>query len=366
VCDRRTLCVDMAEGILSYFLGAALVLIAWIWWKVGWAGKRSTVPGAASSDYVPPLPVPQVRTAKWDGESLPEALLFEGGGTKGVAYGGAMAGLEAAGLLRSIKSVAGTSAGSQTAALFAFGFSDSEINAIVRRAPWTELLDGSWGALRDLYRLWTQWGIYKGEFLQNWLDGEFAKKAGKKLCTFAQQYELTGIELRIGVCCVSTGKFELLDRHSHPDMPVCVATRASSSIPVAFCPVAWKGKMYVDGGVLGNLPMDAFPGKRTLALELLSNDESSNRHSTGELSNAPQSVGQFLGVIVGLLMNAAQEKHGRASRLDDNGVEVLEIIFPNNAKTLDTDMSDEMFNALLSAGHLAVDSYVGGKPVLPK
>jgi len=363
VCDRRTLCADMPEGILWYVLGAALVLIACIWC---WAGKRSTVPGAASSGKMQPLPVAQVRTPKWDGKSSPEALLFEGGGTKGVAYGGVMAGLGAAGLLRSIKNVAGTSAGSQTAALFAFGFSDSEINAIVRRAPWTELLDGSWGPLRDLYRLWTQWGIYKGEFLQNWLDGEFAKKAGKKLCTFAQQYELTGIELRIGVCCVSTGKFELLDRHSHPDMPVCVATRASSSIPVAFCPVAWKGKMYVDGGVLGNLPMDAFPGKRTLALELLSNDESSNRYSTGELSNAPQSVGQFLGVIVGLLMNAAQEKHGRASRLDDNGVEVLEIIFPNNAKTLDMEMSDDMFNSLLSAGRLAADSYVSGKPALQK
>ena len=68
------------------------------------------------------------------GEQL-GALIFEGGGTKGSAYPGVVLALEAAGVIGSCKKFAGTSAGAQTAALVAVGYSGKELEDITAEAP---------------------------------------------------------------------------------------------------------------------------------------------------------------------------------------------------------------------------------------
>ncbi len=49
-------------------------------------------------------------------------ISLEGGGVKGIAYGGAAAALESAGLLDDVEGYSGSSAGSQAAALMAIGY----------------------------------------------------------------------------------------------------------------------------------------------------------------------------------------------------------------------------------------------------
>merc|ERR1712232_291364 len=73
----------------------------------------------------------------------PEVLVFEGGGTKGIHYAGALKHLEDAGILNGVQCFAGTSAGAQTAALLAFGFNGTEMEELMLTASWADLLDGS-------------------------------------------------------------------------------------------------------------------------------------------------------------------------------------------------------------------------------
>ena len=61
------------------------------------------------------------------------SLVLEGGGIKGIAHVGALQALKEKGLYDTIKHVAGTSAGSQVATLYASGFSQSEIREIVEK-----------------------------------------------------------------------------------------------------------------------------------------------------------------------------------------------------------------------------------------
>ncbi len=58
-------------------------------------------------------------------------LVFEGGGVKGIAYGGALSELESRNILSHIKRVAGTSAGAITAILLAVGFGYKDVTDIV-------------------------------------------------------------------------------------------------------------------------------------------------------------------------------------------------------------------------------------------
>jgi NTE family protein len=51
-----------------------------------------------------------------------ENLVFEGAGIRGLVYGGAIAGLEAHGVLKNIRRVGGTSSGAITALLLCLGY----------------------------------------------------------------------------------------------------------------------------------------------------------------------------------------------------------------------------------------------------
>ncbi|KAJ1635208.1 acyl transferase/acyl hydrolase/lysophospholipase [Pavlovales sp. CCMP2436] len=199
----------------------------------------------------------------WDRYGV-EALAFEGGGTKGVAYGGALRRLEKTGILANIKYLSGTSAGAQTAALVAVGYSADEVIKVLADAPWTELFDDSYGCFRDLYRLNTGFGIYKGDFLEKYLDGLFEAKLGIKNITLGQLYARTGVHIKLGVISVKERAFVMLDYTNEPSMPLALAARASSALPGIFTAVEWRDNRYVDGGLLGNLPSEAFPGMKLL------------------------------------------------------------------------------------------------------
>ena len=174
-------------------------------------------------------------------------LAFEGGGVKGIAYGGAVRALEAHGVLDEIEGFAGSSAGSQAAALLAAGCTGAELldglmgldfstlldassreyvvpAAIARRFEPRGAADGAAdgaGAgrrirlanpLEDLWRLATSFGWYKGEALERAIDELIARKTGRRNCTFAQLHALTRKELRLTGTCVTTGELAWFDR----------------------------------------------------------------------------------------------------------------------------------------------------------
>jgi predicted acylesterase/phospholipase RssA len=151
-------------------------------------------PGRRSRFPTPPHAGPD----RWDGHRI-EALAFEGGGTKGVVYGGALTRLEQAGLTEGIKCVAGTSAGSQSAALFAFGYTGDEVVKVLGAAPWDKLLDRTFGLIRNINRLVNRFGVFKGDFLEAYIDELLEAKCGLKNCTFAQAFARTGVHLKVGV-----------------------------------------------------------------------------------------------------------------------------------------------------------------------
>jgi hypothetical protein len=60
------------------------------------------------------------------------------------------------------------------------------------------------------------------------------------------------------------------DVDATPDLAIARAVRASSAVPLLFAPVEIDGELFVDGGLLKNLPYDAFDleGHPTLALSI--------------------------------------------------------------------------------------------------
>jgi len=89
------------------------------------------------------------------------------------------------------------------------------------------------------------------------------KLTGKENITLSEFQAMFGTEFSVCVTNLTTGLTEFFTPYTHPDMPVYLALRASSSIPLVFKPVKWKGQLYVDGGVTSNYPIWAFDGNNT-------------------------------------------------------------------------------------------------------
>lgn len=155
-------------------------------------------------------------------------LVLSGGGARGVAHIGVIKALEEMGLQFSM--ISGTSAGSIVGALYASGYAPMEILKIIKKVSIRKSVSIAWA--------WTGLLTMGGleSFLKKYLpDNDFAKL--KKPLT------VTATEIR-------TGEIRRFD-----EGPLVPAVMASCSIPAVFDPYQLNGSLYVDGGLLDNLPV---------------------------------------------------------------------------------------------------------------
>ena len=97
-------------------------------------------------------------------------LIFEGGGILGISYVGAIKYLNENNLLFNVNKFGGSSAGSQFAALLSLEYTIDEIEDLLLNQKMEEFKDGSFGFIRNILRLITNYGYYKGEYLYNYFD----------------------------------------------------------------------------------------------------------------------------------------------------------------------------------------------------
>lgn len=231
---------------------------------------------------------------EWTGWAQPAApvsaptyrnLVMEGGGIRGIAYGGALQVLAERGILDSIRRVGGTSAGAIQAALLAVGYAPAEIISVLERTPVQRLNDGRLIFVGGSARLLRQYGWYRGDQLTRYLTELIEAKTGRPDLTLAELHTLVQQQPRYFRDLYTTGtnltlqRTEVFSYETHPAMRVADAVRISMSIPLYFRAVLLdpqghvvRGKpttgqpvqVLVDGGLLANYPVDLFDHPRYL------------------------------------------------------------------------------------------------------
>lgn len=155
-------------------------------------------------------------------------VALSGGGARGFAHVGALKALEEAGMKPDV--IAGVSAGSVVAALYASGMPLDDIIPLFDETKFTDFCKFKFregGGLFSLERF-----------------GKFIVES-----TGVERIEDLKIPTYIGATDFDRGKPAVFD---HGPLGQCVM--ASCCIPIVFCPVLIDGVTYVDGGVLRNLP----------------------------------------------------------------------------------------------------------------
>jgi NTE family protein len=159
-------------------------------------------------------------------------LALSGGGARGIAHIGMLKALDEAGIRPG--RMAGTSAGAIIGAFYSRGYTPDQIMDVVRQT-----------SVKRMIRLaFNKSGLLDLKSAES-LFGRYLPQTFEELTI---PLVVTAINLRKGVA-------EYFERGS-----LIRALMAASSVPVVFNPVEIDGELYVDGGIMNNLPVEPLTG----------------------------------------------------------------------------------------------------------
>lgn len=189
-------------------------------------------------------------------------LVLEGGGALGLAHIGVIQYLEEHRI--PVGYIAGTSMGGLIGGVYSTGRNAADVRKLVKSINWDQVISGR-TSFRDLsyrrkqdareYPSTLEFGLHKGlQFPSGFNSGQ---QVDLILDRIALPYsELKSFdELPIPFACVAT---DLVTRSEHVfrNGSLGLALRSTMSLPGIFNPVHYEGHIYVDGGLLNNIPVD--------------------------------------------------------------------------------------------------------------
>lgn len=190
-------------------------------------------------------------------------LALGGGGALGIAHVGVLRKLEA--MRIPVDFIAGTSMGAVIGGLYSSGLSPDEIEDLLRRTDWWDILRDQ-TPYRDLdfrrkedrsrylmdlelgiqnFRFIFPHGLAAGQKFNNLLSWMTVNAVG------VSSFNDLNIPFRAVATDLRTGKAVVLERGS-----LATAMRASMAVPGMFTPVTLNGNILVDGGLANNIPVD--------------------------------------------------------------------------------------------------------------
>jgi NTE family protein len=188
-------------------------------------------------------------------------LVLEGGGALGLAHIGVIEYLEEHRI--PVSYIAGTSMGGLVGGLYATGRNAAEVRDLVKDIKWDQVISGrtpfqdlSFRRKQDAreYPSTLEFGLHKGlQFPSGFNSGQ---QVDLILDRIALPYsEIKSFDdLPIPFACVATDLVTRSERVFRSG-PLNLALRSTMSLPGIFNPVRYDGHIYVDGGLLNNIPV---------------------------------------------------------------------------------------------------------------
>lgn len=196
-----------------------------------------------------------------------KTLILSGGGTKGMAYVGVCRALQELQQIQHITKIVSTSIGALASLIIILKFSLSEMTDLMLNFDVSDITDIN---IHSILKAPTSFGLDSGEKFSNYVKALIASRGLPDSITLLELYNKTKLHLIITATCIEDYKCVYLDYETMPDMPVWLAVRMSCNVPLVFAPMEYKGKHYLDGGIIDNLPIQYADGNldSTLGFEL--------------------------------------------------------------------------------------------------
>jgi NTE family protein len=182
-------------------------------------------------------------------------IVFSGGAIKGMSYIGVLKYLEENDLVKNIKQLTGTSIGGFFAFLICLGYKSNELTDIIKYLDFNDLRDISTDSILNFFETW---GIDTGNKFIHFIKALVKSKGFSEEITFEQLYNITKFKLTITGTCVNDQETIYYNNDNSPEMLIIDTLRISCSIPILYQCVKQNEKVYVDGFILNNYPIEFF------------------------------------------------------------------------------------------------------------
>ncbi|MBQ2332626.1 MAG: patatin-like phospholipase family protein [Prevotella sp.] len=211
-------------------------------------------------------------------------LVLGGGGAKGAAEIGVLKYIEEAGV--HIDYIVGTSIGSIIGGLYSVGYRSQQLDSLFVNTDWENIFSESIAGTQQISNVFSD--------LLNLPD--------------SVDFNSLPIPYRCVATDIINTEEVILQRGN-----LARAMRASMSIPGAFKPVKWEGKLLVDGGMLNNLPVDI--AKKMGADIIIAIDLAQRKHENRDFSLKEEyGIG---GVLDWLISRPDWKKHNENRQMAD-------------------------------------------------
>ena len=190
------------------------------------------------------------------------SIVISGGAMKVLCSLGCIKYLEEKDMLSSIKNFVGTSAGAMICFFLVLGYKSTDINTFLANHlsdPVIASLDPS-----QVLNILNDYGISDGSNFIELMKRILFSRTRLHDITFIELAKMTGKNLVVCVSNLTDEKEEFFCIDSKPNMSVIQALRISCSIPIIFNPVTLDDKIYLDGALYNNFPMNYFKNNNKL------------------------------------------------------------------------------------------------------
>ena len=211
-------------------------------------------------------------------------LVISGGGINGIGFIGIIKYLSENNLLKDINHYVGTSAGSILGYLLSIGYNHMEIFEFCKYFNFSKIVNVNLDNFLEKYGFADSSKLYY--ILKRLTE---AKDFSHKI-TFKEHFEKTKKKLTITGTCIQDYKSHFFNYENTPDMDILTAIRISSTIPLIFMPTVHKNKLWLDGGMTENYPINFCDNDIDSTLGICINDDCLENCDYG----TPQDLAEYL------------------------------------------------------------------------
>lgn len=223
-------------------------------------------------------------------------LVLSGGGVQGLAFVGCIKVLESQPYFHLFRNFVGASVGSIFSLFLTCGYSSAEITEFLK----TYAMDSKYTQLnfKNIMNFYTTCGLDDGSSLTEIVKLILTNKGCDPDITFIQLGKKMGRNLIVTGSNLTNHSIEYFNIDNTPDMPVHLAVRISTCVPLIFTPVFYHDCYYVDACIYNNFPIEYFKRESTTTCGILLKDEKVETNNSNHTPRLFANIVDFLGELV--------------------------------------------------------------------
>lgn len=186
-----------------------------------------------------------------------DTLILSGGGVRCLSLIGAMENLFTNHILsrdlQGIKRIISLSGGSLFILPFILKIPLTEIKRFIYKIDFQKMCDYEDFSMNHIL---LNYGLFNNNYISSVLEECLRLKGYSKDFSLLDLFKVSNIDFICRVYNLTDNKEEDLNYISHPHLSVSKLIQMTTCIPILFTPISHEGKLYIDGGIISNYPID--------------------------------------------------------------------------------------------------------------